>query len=612
MENKQESIQTFKQEFEKLRVWGLNEQEQKTLRELFFKLTKEEQKKVLQEYRDLKKEPEKSFFEWLKKQLGELKKDVERQNRLKGGFDELRKDFEKNEWLKQIFDLFNAYVETKLDKSFTPSQKDQIKLALFWVVEKKLNPAWLVEVTIQKYIKPLQDLIARFNSKEENEAEVKKEDFGKLSKSFDETFEKLGISGLASFVDDKIDKINKKKSTSFDSVIVIIDPKNKWKITKETIKKDTEKLAKQLESWKQSWEQIKKSLKKLPMWIGETIMGFLRDIAKKYPILWFIFSLFFGADFLSEASEEKEKSMQGLIKLKKENPEILKNIDIKELQKLDPKKLEKFYKYLDSKDIDYSKDSFWEELLTWKTKDKKILEVYELLKNKDWKILEKTEKLEDLVKKLNSLEELETAREAQKVKEHNKKVEEQQKQIQAQVQKQKQAQAVLVAVASAKTKEERETIIKENKVVIKEAWIKPEEVQEPAKVEAVIKKVETEVQQAETQVQELEAKKEKTFEEYLKEWKIKLWDKLESISVDEQNHILQIGENKYKVEIKAYWVDFLEQISFKDWIIAIVANWTKKVFPPWEVKWLLQRLLAKWTINDKIPWKPAKLIIEKV
>ena len=107
-----------------------------------------------------------------------------------------------------------------------------------------------------------------------------------------------------------------------------------------------------------------------------------------------IFWLLFGKEFFNESLQKQKKSLQNLVDFSqneefplKDNKEISKQ----NLSKLKPKDLEKFYKYLDSKDIDYSTETFWQELLTWKTKDTKFLEVYNLWVGRGVSVLEMVE-----------------------------------------------------------------------------------------------------------------------------------------------------------------------------------------------------------------------------
>jgi hypothetical protein len=78
-----------------------------------------------------------------------------------------------------------------------------------------------------------------------------------------------------------------------------------------------------------------------------------------------ILSLIFGKEFLDEKNNKSFKSTKNLAKFSKNDKFPLKdNIKPEELSKLDQKKLEKFYKYMESKNIDYSSETFWQELLT--------------------------------------------------------------------------------------------------------------------------------------------------------------------------------------------------------------------------------------------------------
>jgi len=415
--------ENFSESFEKAKKDWLNNEEKQKLKELFLKLPKDRQEDILQKYNNLKNEPEKSFFDWLKNNLNSLKQDVEQNNSIET-FSSLEKEFEKNESMKEILDMFWGYLDLKLDYSFSSSEKEIIKLALFWEIEKKMNFSWMAELALNKILSPIKNLINKF--KKNKTWDIKTKDLENISKEFDGFWEKFGISGISEIIDAKINIVNEakkanKKFEKIDDILWITNPSEVWKINKKTILENTKKLAETLKKWKTVWDNIKEGLKNMPFW--ETIISWLKDFAKSNPIIWFFLSLFFWKDFLSEWGDKSKTSLENLSKFSESSDFILKdNIKTEELKKLDPKKLEKFYKFLDSKDIDYTSETFWQELLTWESKDKKVIELYNLLKNKDWKILDKNEKLEDFVKKLNLLEKKQEEKENKEREEKTKKV----------------------------------------------------------------------------------------------------------------------------------------------------------------------------------------------
>jgi hypothetical protein len=267
---------------------------------------------------------------------------------------------------------------------------------------------------------------------------------------------------------------------------------------------------------------------------------------------------------------------------------------------------------MESKNIDYSSETFWQELLTWKSENKKIIETYNLLKNSDWNILTEKQDLSNLVSKLNNLDELDRKKEQENVNKQNSKVDKKITAINTNLNKSEKTKEVLQAVISAKTEVEKNKIISESKKIIEESWLKIKDLKDTKKVKEISVKVEKNIKNTKKDIQNLEHQKVKTFEEYLIEWKIKVWDKLENISIDEKEHILKIWNDNYKVIIDTLIWNLLEKISFKNWIIKLVANWTKKEFWVSELKLLLNELLNKWEIDKKIPWKSANLIIKKV
>ncbi|MDQ7021938.1 MAG: hypothetical protein Q9M97_00110 [Candidatus Gracilibacteria bacterium] len=117
--------------------------------------------------------------------------------------------------------------------------------------------------------------------------------------------------------------------------------------------------------------------------IGESLRGFISETIKEGGIMGTLLSilakLFFGSNFLENIDNKKGKATENLKKfIKKADKGIFNSFEEKNVENLKPKNLEKFYKFLDGKKIDYSKSDFWEKLTTGKV-DGELLKIYNLL-----------------------------------------------------------------------------------------------------------------------------------------------------------------------------------------------------------------------------------------
>lgn len=422
----------FSSSFEQKKQSWLDETERDFLRDLFLKLPKEEQEKVLEKYENLKTEPEKSFFDSLRKQMDELKWEIESSKNVEW-LSSLKEKFKNNEAMKEFIDIVWSYIDLKLDSSFSPIEKEVIKLTIFWEIQKLIDINKIWNLVIDKLFSPLKKLLSVFsNSKKSQEKSSKNyslmdnkseginsQSFSEIKEEFDSISINFWVNSISEIIDEKVEKLNyqkwKKKFETIDSVLSITSPDDIWKITKESIIKDAQKIAITLEKWAKLWNDIKWGLNKLPFWLWEDIIWWFKDIAKSSPILWFILWLFLGKDFLSEESTSNSKSLKNLESFSSKQEFPLKwIIDTEDIKDLDPSKLEIFFDFIWSKEwINPNSDTFWEELLTWKTKNSEIKKIYKLL-TKDWKINNilswdelKWDVLNNFIDKLNSLSNLE-------------------------------------------------------------------------------------------------------------------------------------------------------------------------------------------------------------
>ena len=581
----------FIPQYEKLKEWGLTKKEQNILKVLFASLTKEEKEKVLAKYDNLKNEPENSFFKSLRESLKILKNEVEVSQNI-DWFDSLKETFEENEVMQSLLNSFWRYIDIKLNKDFNKSEKNTIKLALFWEIQKSLNLNWVLKVAIVKVWEFAESIISSFNKNSKKDWDLSlptEKKLTKIKKQFDDSFSEFWISNITDIIDEKVNKLNEdkiKNGSSFNNINSIFNITNKnniWNITKDSILKDTKELAKTLKSWKELWNDLTEALSSIPFW--SKIISWIEKIIKDWWFFGFILWLIFWKNF--EKNVDSWKSVNNLKDFAKDDKFPLKdNIKKEELEELKPEKLKKFYKFLDWVEwIDCTSNTFWQELLTWKSKNPKIKELYELIINKDWKILDKNDWLKELLNKLNWIEESINKKEKEKS---------------------------VKAKTEAKTaKAEAERL----KIEAEKATAKAKTAE--AKAEAERLKIEAKKAEAEAERLKIEAEKAKTFEELLLEWKIKIWDKIENISIDSQNHILTIWNNSYKISIlwTIWWItnnNYLEKVSFKNWKIIIKANWKTLEYSATEFKPSLKKLIYKWWIEKDIEWEFAKLTIRKI
>ena len=413
-----DKVKIFQDEFDKSnKDWWLSSQELIKLEKLFKQIPKNKQEEFLTK-KDTLAEPLKSFVEWLKNSKNNLKNSAENNNS-KFWFNSLEKNFEKTENTKDFLNILWNYVDTQLVWNFSNIEKDNIKLIILWEVENKISSSNLIWGFISSFVEPFKKSISSFNNKNKTN---KLEELKKIKKDFSKFLDNLGLKTIFKDIESKIVTINEKKKENISfvdtkKVVESLDIKElKGLDSKEIFKKitaDTTALSSKLEWLRWTWKELSKAIEST--WFWDTINWFLKWLTEGEgffaTIMKIILWALFWKDFLSESSGNQKKSLSNLEKFS-DTKDFPLNIKVDEIKKLDQKKLEKFYKYLDSKDIDYSTETFWQELLTWKSENKsenkKVVEIYELLKNEDWKILTEKQDLDDLVGKLNSLEQLDS------------------------------------------------------------------------------------------------------------------------------------------------------------------------------------------------------------
>ena len=500
-----------------------------------------------------------------KTETGKLKAEIENKNKNKPHSIEDLKITEKDKPLKDIINWFNMYFESELkDLWLNKNQKDNIKLVLISEIMDKLN--WNKEINIskslQKLISKIPDFLKAKKSEENSES-------SKIKKFLDW----LWLSNIKKSIDLKIAEIKKEKNKeSFNKL--------DWSFKKLWLKeKNFSDIQEQLNQANKNSIKVSEALDTIQdwakkLWIWNILKDILKYLSKSFPFLAAIFGSFLDQSENWENSEKTKKSNLHLVELLKNEEKsplkkIEKNWNFKNKEKLNPEKLKKFYKYLDSKWIDYSKENFWEEFLSWKSKDTKIIKLHNLFnstQDNKWTQF-KYIWLEKFIETLNNLPEREN---------------------------------------KINNKKEKEELEKTNKKVNSEITKLKE------KINSTTNKVEKE--KIKKQIKIKESEKKLSFEEYLKQWKIVINWKLENIS-SENNKMIKIWNKNYKIEINWTWFwaiawNLFEWISMNNWNLTIKANWKIVTYSIEKAKPLIKELIANnWINNKKINWKPATLSI---
>lgn len=490
-----------------------------------------------------------------KTKTGKLKAEIENKNK-PHSIEDLKIP-EKNKALKDIVSWFNMYFESELkDLWLNKNQKENIKLVLLSEIMDKLN--WNKEINISKSLQKLISKIPDFLKAKKSEENSESYEIKKL-------LDWLWLSNIKESIDLKIAEIKKEKNKeSFNKL--------DWSFKKLWLKeKNFGDIQEQLNQANKNSIKVSEALDTIQdwaekLWLWNIFKDILKYLSEIFPFLAAIFGSFLDQSENWNNLEKTKKSNLHLVELlknKEKSPldKIEKNWNFKNKEKLNPEKLKDFYEYLDSKWIDYSKENFWEEFLSWKSKDTKIIKLHNLFNSTQDNKLKWTQFkyiwLEKFIETLNNLPEIESKINNKKEKEELKKA----------------------------NKEIEEQIVK-----AKSEW------------------------KSESEIKKLEAQKKLSFEEYLKQWKVEINWKLENISI-ENNKIIKIWEKKYKIEINWIWyikklINVFEWISIKNWNLTIKANWETVVYPIEKAKPLIKELIANNCIkNKKINWKPATLSI---
>jgi hypothetical protein len=177
--------------------------------------------------------------------------------------------------------LIESYIDLKLEKSFSNSQKDKIKLALLWEIESGFNLSTIWEGLLNKVLKPLKQKIDKLKSWDFDDATNNTDDIlwmSEIENSMTEMFDDFWLDLKVKELDEKIKKINEEKNTweitDLKSVLTIINPDNASSINFNTIKAKTEKIVGVLNNWKNIADWVQKGLEKLPFGLWDMISNY--------------------------------------------------------------------------------------------------------------------------------------------------------------------------------------------------------------------------------------------------------------------------------------------------------------------------------------------------
>lgn len=518
--------------------------------------------------------------------------------KLKWGFEELKQNFESSEIAKEFFDLIESYIDLKLDKNFSNSEKDKIKLALLWEIESGFNMQAIWKWLLNKVLKPLNAKIEGLKSGNfdgtTNVSDIPW--MSEIEDSMTEMFDDFWLDLKIKELNEKIEKINVEKEsgeiTDLESVLNIINPENASNISFETIKAKTTNIINILEPWRNIANSIDKWLDKVPFWLGWMIKDWIKNTIKEGWILGMILWFFFWKEFMDESWNNMKESLKNLENFSKSDDFPLNNnIEWEDIEKLESKKLEKFHKFVNSKEgVESSSDTFWQELLTWNSKNTEIIKLHELLVNEDWKILEKDEDLDVLVDKLNNLESLERKKSEE---EENNKINELDTKVQTLSSK-----PIIQKTTSNNSSKNEENSSKniwkmpnvwEMKKQIDLARIELKKLPQTEGTKKELIELDKIIEQNpdlkniyEIEAERIKIKQKQDFEKSVNNFK-KLWGniiyKWENLKLDIVNNQIELWKNKYSISIIALKKEKFEKIEFINWDFILNRNekweWTK-------------------------------------
>ena len=371
--------------------------------------------------------------------LRELKNSVcEVTDKAEFSFEKLSERGELSE-LKKSFEIYFAALAEKELSTLSITEKENTKI-LFW---RKFLGIFSSEGSIGAFLNSVQwkveNAIGKLQGIEEEEAGNKSlsEMFAEAKKLFGDFFAGNVVwENITEYLNgvfkSDIEKIKKAKQENRDisdlgRLNTILVWTSQWERSKEDIYSEIQSQAASLaDSFKEKkalGTTLASTIESLPFDLGTSVKNFIRWIIEGSPFLGFLVGIIMGPDFLksflSEEDSGKKESLKKLETLSLEDNSPLKWVfSVDFIKNINIKKLEGFFSFMKSQEIDTTSDDFWQGLLSGKTENPKLQKIYSLLKTKHGeKILnskDETNGGKGFYDKLNSIEALSNREETQK------------------------------------------------------------------------------------------------------------------------------------------------------------------------------------------------------
>ena len=400
-------------------------------------------------------------------------------------YENLRENLDSNDIMQELLLMFDFYIDNKIKnnpkiENLSLKEKDTIKLILWAKFQNILSPEGAIWVVMQSVMKTAERSLGVFSGSVNN-TELTKDSPSitktyKDIKSIIDNFSKNDNSrkGIIDYLDsimwDRFTKINESIDndgldfTDQNKLYGLLNWDSNIKENENIFKSITaqaENLWKKLQEWKELGTRVWDFVDELNPELSSLIRDKLWEIINRFPILGFLLSMVLWNEFLdsfiSWKSKKRKDSVKNLLKLTDDSKSVVNWLSPSFKENLNPTNLELFFKYLDSKEITYDQDLFWNYILTWKPVDsipEKLKSVFDLLKvwednilftiNNSWKDGD----WKSFINKLNSLQKLDEANESKLKEDALKKAQEEFAEAQAEELK------LNKAIASAKKEKE--------------------------------------------------------------------------------------------------------------------------------------------------------------
>ena len=357
-------------------------------------------------------------------------------------FESIWESIENQEAISYLYETFESYIWEKLNErdNFSESEKNAIKIVLWWDFQTLFSTNWalwefmdVASRKVQSMLSPLTEVAdAGDNEQEKKTSWEKLTSLAKTAEKMIANFQKNpeNNSWVLEYLDLKIWKqVESLKQYKQENPSDELENAHQiqtvlsiavWKAQSnsdilDSILSDTESLWASLEQKWELWEKLAKTIDSLPFDFWKKIKDRISKAMKDFPLIGFILSMLFWEGklekFLSGENKKREKSLKNLLAFGSESNSPIANIFPQWFEdSFDIESLDWFFKYVESEEIDHTKENFWEEIITGKTENPKILEISSILKWEYWEKIFASKDSEDgwawFAKKLNSVPKL--------------------------------------------------------------------------------------------------------------------------------------------------------------------------------------------------------------